>query len=242
MPNSCVINAKSAEILRKFVAGGGTLIADGEPGITSNINQGKSCFNGSSDIFGFTPSGGIKAYTPVDYMKINDDFYFKDGQGILPMTDYLVETEDITAEIIAKAYPPAKGSYSGKPEKPVMGYAEVRVIPKNEDIGNFTDCAIAQLMTTLHRLLEEKNVAPRDIAILMRTKKNKMQKLGQHNKSTKKERKVVEKKAQQPKAEKKEEVAEEKVKGKFSGKKHQQVAKKGKGAKKVVPGRKVAGK
>ena len=73
-------------------------------------------------------------------------------------------------------------------------------------------------------------------------KKNKMQKLGQHNKSTKKEKKVVEKKAQQPKAQKTEEVAEEKVKGKFSGKKHQQVAKKGKGAKKVVPGRKVAGK
>lgn len=143
MPNSCVINAKSAEILRKFVAGGGTLIADGEPGITSNTNQGKSCFNGSSDIFGFTPSGGIKAYTPVDYMKINDDFYFKDGQGILPMTDYLVETEDITAEIIAKAYPPVKGSYSGKPEKPVYPFILQNNYGKGKVYyigGNFFEC------------------------------------------------------------------------------------------------------
>ena len=73
-------------------------------------------------------------------------------------------------------------------------------------------------------------------------KKNRMQKLGQHNKSTKKEKKVIEKKAPQPKVEKKEEVAEEKVKGKFAGKKHQAVQKKGKGNKKVVPGRKVGGK
>ena len=77
-------------------------------------------------------------------------------------------------EDVEQAFPQPK---PGKPEKPVMGYAEVRVIPKNEEAGNFTDCAIAQLMTTLHHLLEEKNVAPRDIAILMRTKKNKMQKV-----------------------------------------------------------------
>ena len=77
-------------------------------------------------------------------------------------------------EDVEQAFPQPK---PGKPEKPVIGYAEVRVIPKNEEVGNFTDCAIAQLMTTLHRLLEEKNVAPRDIAILMRTKKNKMQKV-----------------------------------------------------------------
>ena len=73
-------------------------------------------------------------------------------------------------------------------------------------------------------------------------KKNKMQKMGQHNKSTKKEKKVIEKKVQQPRAEKKDDVVEEKVKGKFSGKKHQAVQKKAKGGKKVVPGRKVAGK
>ena len=72
-------------------------------------------------------------------------------------------------------------------------------------------------------------------------KKNKMQKLGQHNKTVKKEKKVFEKKVQQPKVEKKEEVAEEKVKGKFYGKKSA-ATKKAKGTKKVVPGRKVGGK
>ena len=75
---------------------------------------------------------------------------------------------------VEQAFPQPK---PGKAEKPIRGYAEVRLIPKNEEVGNFTDNAITQLMTTLHHLLEEKNVAPRDIVILMRTKKNKMQKV-----------------------------------------------------------------
>ncbi len=73
---------------------------------------------------------------------------------------------------VEQAYPLPK---PGKTAKPVRGYAEVRVIPKKEEGSKFTDCAIEQLMATLHHLLEEKNVAPRDIAILMRTKKKKMQ-------------------------------------------------------------------
>ena len=63
----------------------------------------------------------------------------------------------------------------GKKEKPLQGYAEVRMIPKEENESNFTTNAIAQLMSTLHQLIEKENVAPRDIAILMRTKKKKMQ-------------------------------------------------------------------
>ena len=70
-------------------------------------------------------------------------------------------------------------------------------------------------------------------------KKNKLQKEGLHNKS-KKEKKTFEKKVQ-PKVEKKEEVQEEeKVTKKFQGKKHAPAtAKKGKGTKRVAPGRKV---
>ena len=63
----------------------------------------------------------------------------------------------------------------GKKEKPLQGYAEVRAIPKKDKKDNFTVNAISQLMKTLHHLLEEKNIAPRDIVILMRTKKKKMQ-------------------------------------------------------------------
>ena len=63
----------------------------------------------------------------------------------------------------------------GKKEKPLEGYAEVRMVNKDDECENFTEAAIKQLMQTLHHLIEEKNVAPGDIAILMRTKKKKMQ-------------------------------------------------------------------
>lgn len=62
---------------------------------------------------------------------------------------------------------------AGKNEKPLQGYAEVRMIKKDEET-NFAGKAIAQLMDTLEMLLKEKNIAPGDIAILMRYK-NKMQ-------------------------------------------------------------------
>lgn len=63
----------------------------------------------------------------------------------------------------------------GKKEKPMQGYAEVRIIPKKDKKDNFTVNAINQLMKTLHHLLEDEKIAPRDIVILMRTKKKKMQ-------------------------------------------------------------------
>ena len=63
----------------------------------------------------------------------------------------------------------------GKKEKPLEGYAEVRVINKDDECENFTEAAIKQLMKTLRHLIEEKDVAPGNITILMRTKKKKMQ-------------------------------------------------------------------
>ena len=75
---------------------------------------------------------------------------------------------------VEQAFPLPK---PGKAAKPVRGYAEVRSIPKDKETGNFTDNAIEQLMDTLEYLLEKENIAPGDIAILMRTKKKKMQKV-----------------------------------------------------------------
>ena len=62
----------------------------------------------------------------------------------------------------------------GKKEKPWQGYAEVRLLKKVNDDDKFNDLAIKELMSTLHRLIEEENVAPRDIAILLRTKEMKI--------------------------------------------------------------------
>ena len=63
----------------------------------------------------------------------------------------------------------------GKAPRPAQGYAEVKVIKKVQDGDKFTARAIEELMETLERLLTVEHVAPGDIAILMRTKKGKMQ-------------------------------------------------------------------
>lgn len=62
----------------------------------------------------------------------------------------------------------------GKEEKPWQGYAEVRLLQKGESEEKYNDLAIKQLMETLHQLLEVEKVAPRDIAILLRTKEKKI--------------------------------------------------------------------
>lgn len=62
----------------------------------------------------------------------------------------------------------------GKKEKPWQGYAEVRIIKKKEKGDKFKDLAVEELMKTLERLFKEENVAPGDVAILLRTKKNKI--------------------------------------------------------------------
>ena len=62
----------------------------------------------------------------------------------------------------------------GKAEKPWQGYAEVRLLQKKQPEDKYNDLAIKQLMDTLHHLFEVENVAPRDIAILLRTKEKKI--------------------------------------------------------------------
>lgn len=71
---------------------------------------------------------------------------------------------------VEQAYPQAA---PGKKEKPVQGYVETRIFKREKGSLNkdFDDLVIGRLMKTLHVLLEEKGVAPKDIAILLRTNK-----------------------------------------------------------------------
>ena len=62
----------------------------------------------------------------------------------------------------------------GKKEKPWQGYAQVRLLKKENEDDKFTDLAIKELMATLHRLFDIEKVAPRDVAILLRSKQNKI--------------------------------------------------------------------
>ena len=62
----------------------------------------------------------------------------------------------------------------GKKEKPWQGYAQVCLLKKENEEDKFNDLAIKELMTTLHRLFEVEKVAPRDIAILLRSRQNKI--------------------------------------------------------------------
>ena len=69
---------------------------------------------------------------------------------------------------VEQAYPlPAPG----KSAKPEQGYAEVRMIErvKKTTDKEFSAIVLGNLMSTLHTLLEEKGVKPKDIAILVRT-------------------------------------------------------------------------
>lgn len=62
----------------------------------------------------------------------------------------------------------------GKKEKPWQGYAEVRLLKKAQPEDKFSEMAVKELMNTLHRLFEEENVAPGDVAILLRAKEKKI--------------------------------------------------------------------
>lgn len=57
-------------------------------------------------------------------------------------------------------------------KNPDCGYSEVRIIDKTEEESKFKKNAIRQLMETLHRLIDKENVAPADIAILLRYKES----------------------------------------------------------------------
>ena len=63
----------------------------------------------------------------------------------------------------------------GKAEKPWQGYAEVRLLKKVEKEDKFNELAIKELMSTLHYLFEEKQIAPGDVAILLRSKLNRIE-------------------------------------------------------------------
>lgn len=54
--------------------------------------------------------------------------------------------------------------------KPHCGYAEIRLIEKNDNKDNFKSYAINQLMETLHKLLDEEKLQPGNITILLRYK------------------------------------------------------------------------
>ncbi|MBR4967032.1 MAG: UvrD-helicase domain-containing protein [Bacteroidaceae bacterium] len=82
--------------------------------------------------------------------------------------------KDIKAayEDVEQAIPQPK---PGKSDKPWEGYAEVRILTKGNEGENFNEIAVQELMKTLRRLLYEENIAPRDIAILLRSKVSKME-------------------------------------------------------------------
>ena len=63
----------------------------------------------------------------------------------------------------------------GKKEKPWQGYVEVRLLKNNDPKDNFQTLAIEQLMNTLERLINIEKIAPHDIAILLRKRKNKIE-------------------------------------------------------------------
>ena len=61
--------------------------------------------------------------------------------------------------------------------KPQQGYAEIRVLKAEKENDKFTQRAIDELLKTFHRLFDEEHIPPGKITILMRTKKEKMQKV-----------------------------------------------------------------
>ena len=67
---------------------------------------------------------------------------------------------------IKQAYSDVEQAVPAK--KPDEGYVEVLQVKKTEAYADFVEAATAQLMQTLHRLLDEENVAPGDITILTR--------------------------------------------------------------------------
>lgn len=121
---------------------------------------------------------GGKQYSSVNYrsdrriISFNNALY-SNAVKVLA-TSYSAELGSKLAEItgaysdVEQAYPqPAPG----KKEKPVQGYVEARVFKREKGSLNkdFDKLVIDRLMATLHILLEEKGVAPKDIAILLRT-------------------------------------------------------------------------
>lgn len=78
--------------------------------------------------------------------------------------------EDVGEEIekLQRAYRDVEQAVPDKREKENAGYVEIRKIKKENSKSSMASQAISQLMLTLHELIEEKNVAPKEIAILLR--------------------------------------------------------------------------
>lgn len=94
------------------------------------------------------------------------DTRYHDDLGDKKLKDIMNAYSDVE-----QAYPQPK---KGKPEKEEQGYVEVRIMEKETGVTDavFNERLIAQLMKTLHILLEEKGVAPKDITILLRENKD----------------------------------------------------------------------
>lgn len=82
---------------------------------------------------------------------ISKTFNDKLGDALTKLTRAYADVEQAT--------PPHKGD---------EGYVEIRQIKKSNPRGSMTDDAVVQLMHTLHEAIEKNNIAPRDIAILIR--------------------------------------------------------------------------
>ncbi len=120
---------------------------------------------------------GGKMYSSVNYrsdrriISFNNALY-RSAINVLETT-YSEELGSRLGEITS-AYSDVEQAYPqpapGKKEKPVQGYVEARIFkPGSYKKKNFERLVIDRLMETLHTLLEEKGVAPKDIAILLRT-------------------------------------------------------------------------
>ena len=90
-------------------------------------------------------------------------------------TTFKDDLGDSKLQEIRNAYSDVEQAYPlpapGKQAKPEQGYAEVRVITRAKG-ENYDELVLENLMSTLHTLLEEKGVKPKDIAILVRQNKH----------------------------------------------------------------------
>ncbi len=91
---------------------------------------------------------------------------YKDDLGQEKLNEIINAYNDVE-----QAYPIPR---NGKPEKPEQGYVEARIINKDKNVtqSELYKHIIDKLMGTLHTLMEEQGVAPKDIAILLRTNDN----------------------------------------------------------------------
>lgn len=142
------------------------------------MNNLSSYFKEFGDILEFESQEtviGDRKFKSVNYrsdrriIAFNNAFY-RSAVDVIGTTFHEELGQEMLQEIrnayndVEQAYPlPAPG----KEEKPEQGYVEVRKIVKTEG-QEMKTLVLENLMSTLHMLLEEKGVMPKDIAILVR--------------------------------------------------------------------------